>query len=55
VEGPERHRPANLPELADAAKLPYIGTTAVHVGFVFALVATAVVWVVLRTPHGASN
>jgi simple sugar transport system permease protein len=36
------------PELADAAKLPYIGTTAVHVGFVFALIATAVVWVVLR-------
>jgi simple sugar transport system permease protein len=35
-------------ELADAAKLPYIGTTAVHIGFVVALIAAAVVWVVLR-------
>jgi simple sugar transport system permease protein len=35
-------------ELADTAKLPYLGTTAVHVGFVFALIATAVVWVLLR-------
>jgi len=35
-------------ELADTAKLPYLGTTAIHVGFVFALVATAVVWALLR-------
>jgi simple sugar transport system permease protein len=35
-------------ELADAAKLPYIGTTAVHIGFVVALVAAGVVWVLLR-------
>lgn len=35
-------------ELADTAKLPFLGTTAVHVGFVFALVGTAVVWLLLR-------
>jgi simple sugar transport system permease protein len=35
-------------ELADGAKLPYIGTTAVHIGFVFALIAAAVVWAILR-------
>ncbi|MBL7494785.1 ABC transporter permease [Frankia sp. CNm7] len=35
-------------ELADPAKLPYLGMSAVHVGFVFALIATAVVFVLLR-------
>ncbi|OHV32612.1 MULTISPECIES: ABC transporter permease [Pseudofrankia] len=40
-------QPTTAP-LADTAKLPYIGTTAVHVGIVFALIATAVVWLLLR-------
>ncbi|MDT3443709.1 MULTISPECIES: ABC transporter permease [unclassified Pseudofrankia] len=40
-------QPTTAP-LADTAKLPYLGTTAVHVGIVFALIATAVVWLLLR-------
>ncbi|WP_232303721.1 ABC transporter permease [Pseudofrankia sp. DC12] len=35
-------------ELADTAKLPYLGTTSVHIGIVFALIATVVVWALLR-------